>query len=461
LYSDTDLPVQTSMKKRLGLLLLLVSVLCAGCKKQAAKEEVIPNEYPAEYYPDGTPKFLKALSVPGSSSVSFDSLRGDFTIKMPDNYTSDQIQLVLSLYGGIQLLDSASARTDDKNIDFSYKGREPLRFGLQEPKGNKKFYTVYVEVPGTPVIELLSTTVPVSSGPFQLPIKIISGLGTTPAYPGQTNPSARFVDRKSSFQVDGTFYNNLIYANIKDAASLINTRTLALELTFDGNKKVTFENITFKRGLPKAELGGYENIAIPKIDSIRAYGGYYSALDRYTVQFSNDFLAKPIVRNMKYKDSLQIVSDIPQDIPEGSYLVTFYENEKIIGKNTVYFASEKTHSIETIWRGTPEQALIRNTNPLNFSKGDIFYAKQWPPKYANATSGFSELELPQVRLRNGSVVVDLPPKLVTVHWAVAGLTFSIGRYELPGNMQQGSYQATLVFPDKNESKPYWSKIVVQ
>jgi hypothetical protein len=449
------------MKKRLSLLLLLMTVWCAGCKKQAAKDEVNPEEYPAEYDPDGKPKFLKELSVPGSTKISFDSLGRTFTVIMPENFGADQIQLVLSLYGGIQLLDGASARTDDKIIAFSYKGKEPLRFGLQEPKGTKKHFTVYVEVPGTPVIELLSTAVPLSSGPFQLPIKIVSGLGTTPAFPGQANPSVRFIDRKSGFQFDGAFYNNLVYANVTDAASLINARSLALEITFGGNKKVTFENITFKRGLPRAELYGYENVAIPKKDSIHVYGGFYSSSDQYTVEFSNDFLVKPIVRNLRYRDSLQMVSDIPQDIPEGSYLLTFYENEKIIGKNTLYFSPDKTHSIETIWRGSPEQALSRNTEPLNFKKGDIFYAKQWPPKYANSNTGFSEQDLPQVRLQNGSIVVDLTPQLVTVHWAVAGLTFSIGQYTVPANIKPGSYHASLLFPDKRESKPYWSKIVIQ
>jgi hypothetical protein len=57
-------------------------------------------------------------------------------------------------------------------------------------------------------------------------------------------------------------------------------------------------------------------------------------------------------------------------------------------------------------------------------------------------------------------VLDLKPQLATVNWAVAGLTFSIGQYTMPDNIASGSYQVTLVFPDKQESKPYWSKISI-
>jgi hypothetical protein len=296
---------------------LLVIVVFANCKKQSAKEEVVPGGNAAEYDLNGKSRFLKELSVPGSAKISFDSLTASFSVKMPENYAVDQIDILLSLYGGIKLLDSNAVGTADRKINFAYKGREPLRFSLQEPNGSKKNFTVYVEVPGTPVIELLSKSVPLSSGPIQLPIKIISGLGTTPAFPGQGNPSVRFIDRKSSYLIEGSFYNNLVYAHIQDAGMLINSRTLALELSFGEGKKVTFENITFKRGLPQAELLGYENILIPKTDGIRVYGGYFSSVERYTARLSSDFLPQPIVVNMKYTDSLQMSSEIPQDVPVG------------------------------------------------------------------------------------------------------------------------------------------------
>ena len=166
---------------------------------------------------------------------------------------------------------------------------------------------------------------------------------------------------------------------------------------------------------------------------------------------------------MKFIDSLRI-SNIPKDIPDGSYLVTFLEGEKVIGKSSIYFSASKSHSVETIWKGEPELALSRNTGKLSVKKGDTFYAKPWPPKYVTSSgsnASFTESDLQILKLRNGSVTIELKPELTVVTWAIAGFKFAIGKYLIPASIPSGSYEATLVFADKQESKPYWSKIEIR
>jgi hypothetical protein len=417
-----------------------------------------------EYYPDGSSKFLKDFKVAEAEKIIYDSLTRNFTINLPQNFSADAISINLSLYTGVRLLDSAAAPISETIIKFAYKGSEPLRFGLQETKGSKVFYTVYVNVAGQPNIQLVNNEIPINSGPISLPVKIISGLGTTPSIPGLSNPTVKLLDRKTGYSLDGSYYNNLIYAYIPDASKLIASAALALEINFGNGKKAVFENLKFKRGLPKANLSGYENILIPKSDSMLVYGGYYSPGEKYTVRFSSDFVTLPISKEMKYLDSMRISNILPKDIPDGSYLVTFYEAENIIGKTSLYFSANKTHSIETIWKGAPELALSRNTEKISLKKGDIFYAKPWPPVYGTSSgsaSTFNVKDLPALRMKSAATTMDLKPELTLVTWAVAGLTFSIGKYTVPENLAAGSYDATLVFPDNQESKPYWSKIEVR
>jgi|GEM_PF-5851657 len=451
------------MKKLAFILLLTATSFLWYCKKQAAVEEVVPQQGQGEYYPDGTAKFLKSLKVAEAEKITYDSLTKNFTVTMPTNFSADEITLALSFYSGISLLDSAGSAITATAIKFTYKGSDPLRFSLQETKGTKMLYTVYVNVPGQPNIELVNNEIPINAGPLDLPLRIISGLGTTPSTPGDSNPKVKLIDRKTNFTIEGTYYNKLIYAYIQDAGKLISSQNVALEINFAVGKKAVFENLKFKRGLPRASLSGNDNVLINKTDSILAYGGYYSRSEKYSVQFTNDFLSVPISLEMKFIDSLRI-SNAPKDIPDGSYLLTFFEGDKAIGKSSVYFSASKSHSIETIWKGMPELALSRNTEKLSFKKGDAFYAKPWPPKYVSSSgsnSSFTDSDLQILKLKNGTVTLELKPELAVVTWAVAGFKFAIGKYTIPENILSGSYEATLVFADKQESKPYWSKIEIR
>lgn len=449
-------------KMPLYILLLVTTVFLSACRKQQDKEEVAPSTLPVEYYPDGSLKFLRELKVPDAENIVYDSLTRNFTISLPTNFSKDEINLNLSLYGGIGLLDSTESLTESTGIKFSYKGSKPLRFQLRATDGEEMTYQVYVTVAGQPRVQLPNTDIPLYSGSFALPLKIISGIGTTPSAPGQPTPGVKFIDPKSEWVMEGFYQDNQIHAYIPDVSKLMSLTSLTLEINFGDKKKAVLERVRFVRGLPRAHLQGFDNILFSKTDSITVYGGYFSPNEKYEVRFSSDFLSQPVSREMRYVDSAIVAGSLPFNIAPGSYLATFYEGNKVIGKSSVYFSEDKTHSVETIWKGQLQQALTRNTERLSFRKGDIFYAKPWPPKYSmSSTTAFNEKDLPDLRMKNGTMVMDLRPQLVVVHWAVAGLRFSVGKYSVPANLPAGIYQASLVFPDKKESKPYWSKITVR
>jgi len=442
--------------------LLISTVFFSYCKKSPDVTQITPDPKSGEYNLDGSPKFLKGISVQGSEKIAFDSASRDFVITLPKSYSEENIDLHLSLYKDIKIEYGTPSVKSDTIIRFTYKGSAPLRFFLVAGDGTRKLYSVYVNHSASPQIELLSNEILINSSFIKLPVKIITGVGTTPATPALANPVIKLIDRKNGSLLEGVFYNNIGQVFISDASKLINSDKYALEIQFSNQKSFVFENIRFKRGLPSVNLAGNQNVLSPEKDTIFAFGGYFIPTDRYKVEFSSDFAAKSSAQEMKFLDSSRITANLPKGIAEGSYLVTFYENDIAIGKSSLYFSENKTHSIETIWQGSPNNALIRNTEKLTFKKGDTFFAKPFPPIYLGSSqvSGFNVKDLPNVRLKNGSTTVDLLPELTIINWAVAGINFSIGKYTLPKNIQSGTYQATLIFPDKIESKPYWSKIEI-
>ena len=451
------------MRKIVYIFLWLTVGLFICCNKKSNTDVVTPEQKPGEYNLDGSAKFLKSISVTESEKIVFDSLGSSFTITLPKDYAQESINIKLSLYNDIRIEEGVSPAKTDTTIKFTYQGSAPLRLTLVASNGSKKGYSIYVNHAATPQIELLNTEIAINASFIKLPIKIITGVGTTPAGPTLKNPVVKLIDRKNNSVIEGLFYNNLGEISISDISRLVNASQYALEIQFGNQKAFVFENIHFKRGLPSVTIAGYQNVLSPSKDTILAFGGYFSPEEKYQVEFSSDFIAQPVLQEMKFLDSSRISTSLPKGIGEGSYLLTFYENKAAIGKTSLYFSENKTHSIETIWQGSPNSALSRNTIKSSFGKGETFYAKPWPLVFGSSSqlSSFDVKDLPNLRLKNGTVTTDLVPELTVINWAVAGLNFSIGKYTIPKTMQSGSYQATLVFPDKIESKPYWSKIEIR
>jgi len=450
------------MKKLAYLTLLTTIGLFFQCKKDAGKEEVTPQ--PEIVIPVDENQILKKLTVPEAETVTFDSLASNFLVKLPSGFSADEVNIKLSLYDDVSLLDSASLETSNKDLKFPYKGSIPLTLVLKK-KGiaTPRRYYVYVEAQGSPKIELASKEISVKQGVSYFPFKIISGLGTIPSKPDQKRAIIKLVDRTTNTVVEGTVQNVLQNVYFQDLSSLINSEKVGLDLTFDGSEPLIFDGLQLKRGVPGATISNMPFTLI-KTDTLKVIGGYFDPMAVYTAGLSNDFSQGQKIINLAYQDKGNLSSKFNTDLSEGSYLVTFYENGKEMGKGVFEFSTSRTNTLETIWKGDLNLVFTRNTQPLIFNKGDIFYAKPSIVQYlwgANLPSSSFDLRLlPTLRIINGSTTINLTPEMEVISWAIAGVSYSVGKYKLPDNLSSGSYTVTALYASQPESKPYWSKIQV-
>ena len=193
-------------------------------------------------------------------------------------------------------------------------------------------------------------------------------------------------------------------------------------------------------------------------------GGYFSSSAKYTAAFTNDFNSTPIVLDLVYRDLGNLFAQVPKGVSEGSYLVTFYENGTAIGKSLGEFSENKLNSVETIWKGDINLAFTRNTERINLNKGEMLYAKPSTLQYAWGTgapvSGFDVKLLPVLRLSNASASTDLIPEVIVISWAIAGISYAVGKYTIPVDQPSGLYDVTYMYSNQPVSKPYWTKLTI-
>lgn len=451
------------MKNPAYLLLILTIGLFFQCKKDAANEEVTPQ--PELVLPVDETKILKKLTVPEAEVITFDSVASNFLIKLPANFSGDEININLSLYDDVNLLDSASAETGNTALKFLYKGSRPLTILLKK-KGiaAPRRYFLYVEAQGDPKIELTSKEISIRKGVSYIPLEIISGLGTLPSRPEMVNPVIRLSDHTTNTVFEGTVQNTLQNIYFEDITGLINSASVGLELIFEGTSPLTFEGLQVKRGLPGASISNLP-FTFVKADTLKLIGGYFDPKSTYTVGLTNDFTQGQKILNLTFQAKENLTANLTTDIPEGSYLATFYENGKEMGKGAFEFSTSKTNTLETIWKGDLNQVFKRNTLPLIFNKGDAFYAKPSLAQYVWGSnlpaSSFDVKLLPTLRLVNGANTANLSPEIEVISWAVAGVSYAVGKYKLPENLASGSYTVTALYGNLPESKPYWSKMQVR
>ena len=448
------------MKKLILLSLLASGFFLSNCKKKSVIEEVKPiPEIPIDQ--NGNLKYLKNITVAGAEPIIFDSLNNAYIVTLPQSYTDKEINVNLSMYDGVEVLYSSSPVTNDTTIKFFYQGQTPLRFELGQDKSRTHSYTIYVTASGSPKIELSYSEIPITAGLVHFPLNIISGVGTLPNSPQGAGPIIRLADRKAGTSVQGNVQPTLTSIYLQEIEKLINWDNLSLEIQFENQKPIVFD-FQFKRALPGAYLNDISFIHSLK-DTLLIFGGYFSPSEKYTAKFSNDF-SPPISLEMSYNSLSMLSSELKGNIPEGSYLASFYEGDKIIGKSAIYAGNSVTKSIETIWKEDANNVFNRNTNELSFNKGDTFYAKTSPPQFAYGSkpaSSFDSTLVPYLQLKNGLTIINLKPEITAVNWAIAGLSFSFGKYKIPENISSGSYEVSPIFTDKKELKPYWSKMEIR
>lgn len=447
--------------KRYFYILLLLATFLAACKKESDKNEVNPE--PGSTGEAKASEFLKSLRVTGAEEVSFDSVSNSFYVNLPDTYNAEQAEVILSMQPEIVLTDSLEKPISGSVISYAYKGTPPLRFQLQDKSAKNRFiFQVYFNFSGTPQIELLQKEIPMNASGVNLPLRFTAKVGSIPSSVEQLGPIVKISNKKTGFFMESSYYSLTTPLYLGAAEELITNDPLTLEFKFFNQTPVVFEGIKFVRGLPNLYATPMYKSQYTYKDTLKAAGGYFLPKEKYTVRISSDFLPAPVVSAVQVKDAQLLTLDkIPASLPEGSYLVSFYENETLLGKTSFHLANFATNYLETIWKGDVNGALDRSVEPLAFSKGDVFYAKSMPLEFGSSNTNFDVNKLPRLRLKSAGKTVDLAPKLVVYTWAVAGTSYPIGQYTIPADLPAGDYAVSAIYTSRYETQPYWSKLKVK
>ncbi|MCE7062646.1 hypothetical protein [Dyadobacter sp. CY343] len=447
------------MKKSFYILLLLVTFL-AACKKDRDKNEVNPE--PGSTGEAKASEFLKSLRVTGVEEVSFDSVSNSFYVNLPDTYNAEQAEVILSMQPDVVLTDSLEKPISGSVISYPYKGTPPLRFQLRDKSDKKWLFHVYFNFSGTPQIELLQKEIPINASGVNLPLRFTAKVGSIPSSVEQLGPIVKISNKKTGFFMESSYYSLTTPLYLGAAEELITNDPLTMEFKFFNQTPVVFEGIKFVRGLPDLYATPMYKFQYTYKDTLKAAGGYFLSKEKYTVKISSDFLATPVVSAVQVKDAQLLTLDkIPASLPEGSYLVSFYEKETLLGKTSVHLSNFASNCLETIWKGDVNGALDRNVEPLAFSKGDVFYTKSLPLDFGSSNTNFDVNRLPRLRLKSAGKTVDLTPKLVVYNWAVAGTSYPLGQYTIPTDLPAGDYAVSGIYTNRYETQPYWSKLKVK
>jgi hypothetical protein len=460
------------MKKFLYLTLLLSIGFLTQCKKNS-DIVVLPGpgtgtkpdpevEVPPLIKAD---EFLKMLSVTGAEKVVFDSVRNFYMVSLPDSYDESKAEVKLSLQKNIVLWDStATSITKDSVIRYSYKGTAPLAFKLSDnPEKSWLYFTVFFNFSGIPKVELLSKEIPMDVTGSILPLRFVAKVGSIPASPDHFETVVKVTNRKTGFTAESFLYAGGYYVNFPESEKLITNDPFSLEINLYNQKPVVFEGVKFIRGIPKLNLGLAYKFIYNKQDTIKGAGGFFIPNAKYSATFTNDYISAPVKAGVRFNDASKLTIDqIPANLPEGSYLVTVYEEEKLLGKSAILVSPTEVNYIESIWKGSINSAQDRNVSKLSYIKGDTFFAKSTPLTYGygNATN-LDPKQLSTIRLKNAEKSYNLKPELAIYYWAIAGVSYGVGKYTITADIAPGSYEVTALSSDGKETKPYWSKLQVR
>ncbi|MEO6283283.1 MAG: hypothetical protein ABIN80_08360 [Dyadobacter sp.] len=464
------------MKKLIYLSFFVLTGLLVNCKKDSEILVVAPKPEPEKENLIKAIEFLKGITVTGAEKIEFDSVTNSYMVSLPDSYDESKAEVKVSMQKNIMLWDSAQiAIIPDSIIRYSYKGTNPLHFKVSDnPERSWFYFNVYFNFSGTPKIDLLSKEIPVNASGSILPLRYMAKVGSIPAAPGQYGPTVKIINRKTGFTTESHLYSDNMYVNFPDAQNFITRDPLAMEISLFNQKSVVFEGIRFIRDTPQFYVLPDYKFEYSKKDTIKATGGFFLPDKKYSVTFTSDFLSTPVTRSIRFNDASRLtLDDIPAELPEGPYLVSFYEDDKLLGKSSIYKSNlepsevetiwnSKINAVENIWKGDISQTLNRNTNVLSFRMGDVFFVRSLPLAAGYPGFNFDVKKLPSLRLKNAGRVVELKPELEVFNWGIAGVSFAIGKYTIPKDLATGSYEVTsFSAADGKESKPYWSKMEIR
>lgn len=437
--------------------------LLISCDKDSRILQVAPKPDPI---PEGkmlaATELLRGVKVAGAEKITFDSLHNAYMVSFPQTYDAQLAEVTLSLKPGVQVLYDANEPTPDSTISYKFQRTSPLSFQLQKANNDFSIPSIYFNYSGTPKIELLQKEIAVNAAGIKLPFRFDVKQGSSPASYDFDGPFVKITNSKTGLTEEAHLYLEDPNVYLANAAALATGEPLSFEFRFFNQNPVAFEGIRFTRDTPIVGNFSYYPFQYERQDTIKASGGFFLPTQKYTVAFSNASMPVPATFPVRVNDNQLLTLDkIPANLPDGSYLLSYFENDKLLGKASFELARKETKSLESIWKGDLNLSPDRNVEQLSVSKGDEFYVKPTPLMFTTPRVPFEADHLPRLRLKSAEKTFILVPEVAIYSWAMAGVSFALGKYTVPADLPSGEYMITGIYPDKTETKPYWSSLRVK
>ncbi|MCE7066951.1 hypothetical protein [Dyadobacter sp. CY326] len=445
--------------KKLLCYFVLLNGLFLGCTRDSRYLQIPPQGAQRLDAPD----LLRGFGVVGAEKVTYDSAHNAYMVIFPQSFNAEEAEIKLFLRQKVKLLDQAGNTTNNTTIRYRFQGNSPMNLSLKDTSNsNFCFDEIYFNFSGTPKIELLQKEIDVNASGIQLPFRLDFKQGSNPAAPGYDGNKIKITNKKTRISEETLFYKEDPRIYLANTTEFITSDPLSIEFSVYNQNSVVFEDIRFNRATPIAGVAATMLFQYIRQDTIVAHGGFFSPAEKYSVSISGVSLAAPITVPVRMTDASTLKLDkIPANLPDGSYLLSYYEKDKPIGKGAVNISKSVTNVLESIWKGDLNKSLDRNVEQLKLKRGDFFYAKSAPLMFIYPQAAFNVDHLPKLRLKSAGKTAELAPELAEYSWAIAGARFAVGKYTIPADLPSGAYIVTGLYPNKTESKPYWSSIEVE
>jgi hypothetical protein len=456
--------------KKLVLLLAVSMLLVLGCnRKDKNNPDPLPEEIKITELTD--PDFIQYIEVANSQKIVFDSALNAYIVTLAPNFVADEVNITFKFYPGAFLNTGHSGKAANL-IEFTHKNHPPLTFQVSSAAGKVNTYQLYVQVPG-PLKAAIDPMFNFRYGPQDycaIPIELISGIGTIPESPGSEIKLAGLLkDDKTGKEIaGGSTLSSLYFPN---ASNLSTSENISLTLKYGEKSLVLAENkkLTLQKSVVymMGEFPLFKPLPLNKKTVIGGDG--FSKKNNYTIKIESDFLPVAATLSAVFEDSARLSCTLPASLPNGSYIVSFFENDALINSIVSTISNEEGEkSIGQMWLTQSDYPVGGTLNyyfarKIVLDKGRSLYASPFPAVLGTMYAGLDPSKtLPDLQLKNAGRTVTLKASVKSdPSYADGSIRFYYGQYTPTPDIPAGLYEARLLYSDLTVSSPFWSKIEVR
>lgn len=456
------------MKKFVFTLLVAITFF-ASCKKQN-KDIPDPVNQEIKITELTDVNFIQYLEIAGSEKITFDSTIQAYLVDLPAGYQTEDIAIKFKFYPGAYLTAGHSLESAEL-LDFAYRGRRPLTFQIASAKEQVKSYTLYVRHKGE-----LKASIPSGDdlacdpdGNLQIPIEILSGVGTIPDAPESNIELLTILkDNAGNRQASGHYFQASSYFN--DILPFVGSNDVSVELKFGSKSLLLAQKRKLLRIQTLVNYIGEYNFAmpVPISKSVELRGNGFSDKKRYSLKIENEWLAKPVTADVKFESDRKLNATLPASLPAGSYAVSIFQNDTLLNKLVTVISNEaQEKAICQIWTTQKEYPTADlkffSARAISIERGKYLYLNSFPASFGKMYGGFDATTiLPALQLKKGIDIISIKAVVKSdASFADGSIPLYYGQYNIPANIQPGSYEARIILPDQSLSLPFWTRIEIK